>query len=345
MGDIKKLAGQTIWYGVSSIFGRFLNYLLTPLLTIIFATADYGKITTLFAVAAFLNIIYTYGMETAYFRFSTQHDEKKVYNTTSTSVILSTLIFTAVLYFFAEPIAAYLEIPAHPEYIIWMLLIVALDTLVVMPFARLRHTGRPRKYALIKILNVLINIGLILFFLVYCKGQYLEKKNSFFAFLYNPSIDIGYVIIANLIASSITWLMLWKEFFQFKPAINSGFWKEMMNYSWPLIIVGFGGMVNELIDRFMLLKLYPGTTEQAYSQTGIYGANYKLAIIIVLFIQAFRLGAEPFFFKQSTDKNAPHTYARVMKFFVIVCCFCFLLVTLFLGVWKYFMGTNPLYYT
>jgi O-antigen/teichoic acid export membrane protein len=345
LSGIKKLAGQTIWYGVSSIFGRFLNYLLTPLLTIIFATADYGKITTLFAVAAFLNIIYTYGMETAYFRFSLQHDEKKVYNTSNTSIVLTTLIFTALLYFLAKPIAAYLEIPAHPEYIVWMLLIVALDTFVVMPFARLRYLGRPRKYALIKILNVLINIGLILFFLVFCKGEYLEKKNTFFAFLYNPAIGIGYVIIANLIASGVTWLMLWKEFFQFKLQINTSFWKEMMHYSWPLVIVGFGGMVNELIDRFMILKLYPGTTEQAYSQSGIYGANYKLAIIIVLFIQAFRLGAEPFFFKQAADKNAPRTYARVMKFFVIVCCFCFLLVTLFLGIWKYFMGTNPLYYT
>jgi O-antigen/teichoic acid export membrane protein len=154
------------------------------------------------------------------------------------------------------------------------------------------------------------------------------------------------VIIANLVASGITLLLLSKEFLQFQFRLNKSFWKEMMIYSWPLIIVGFGGMVNEMIDRFMILKLYSGTTEQAYTQSGIYSANYKLAVLIVLFIQAFRLGAEPFFFKQSTDQNAAQTYARVMKFFVIACCFCFLGVVLFLDIWKYFMGTaHPEYYT
>jgi O-antigen/teichoic acid export membrane protein len=128
--------------------------------------------------------------------------------------------------------------------------------------------------------------------------------------------------------------------------LNPAFWKKMMSYSWPLIIVGFGGMVNEMIDRFMILKLYPGNTEEAYSQAGIYSANYKLAVLIVLFIQAFRLGAEPFFFKQSTEQHAQKTYARVMKFFVLACCFCFLAVVLFLDIWKYFMGTrHPEYYT
>jgi O-antigen/teichoic acid export membrane protein len=154
------------------------------------------------------------------------------------------------------------------------------------------------------------------------------------------------VIIANLIASGVTLLFLAKEFFQFKFKPDANFWKEMMRYSWPLIIVGFGGMINETIDRIMLLKFYPGTTEQAFSQSGIYSANYKLAVLIVLFIQAFRMGAEPFFFKQSTSENAQRTYARVMKFFVIACCFCFLAVVLFLDIWKYFMGTrHPEYYT
>jgi len=153
-------------------------------------------------------------------------------------------------------------------------------------------------------------------------------------------------LIANLAASGITLLLLFKELFQFRFNFKFTFWKEMMSYSWPLIIVGFGGMINEMIDRFMILKLYPGNTEEAYSQSGIYGANYKLAVLIVLFIQAFRLGAEPFFFKQSTELNAQRIYARVMKFFVIACCFCFLAVVLFLDIWKYFMGTaHPEYYT
>jgi O-antigen/teichoic acid export membrane protein len=215
-----------------------------------------------------------------------------------------------------------------------------------MPFAKLRFEGRPRKFAAIKILNILINVGLVIFFLVVCKNAHEKDADNFFTNIYNPKIGLGYVILANLAASGITLLLLAKELFQFRFQFNPRFWKEMMSYSWPLIIVGFGGMINETIDRIMLLKLLPGTTEDAFSQSGIYSANYKLAVLIVLFIQAFRMGAEPFFFKQSTSENAQRTYARVMKFFVISCCFCFLGVTLFLDIWKYFMGTKrPEYYT
>jgi len=346
LSGIKILAGQTIWYGLSSIFGRFLNYLLTPLLVTIFATGEYGKISTLFTIAAFLNIVFTYGLETSYFRFAAIEPEKKVYNTCSSSLIISTALLTGVLLLLSQTIAGFLEMPAHPEYISWVILIVALDTLAVMPFAKLRHEGRPRKFAAIKILNILINVGLVVFFLVVCKNAHEKNAGNIFSDLYDPGIGLGYVIIANLIASGMTFLLLSKEFLQFRFRLNPVFWKQLIKYSWPLVIVGFGGMVNETIDRIMLLKLYPGTTEEAFSQSGTYSANYKLAVIIVLFIQAFRMGAEPFFFKQSTNENAQRTYARVMKFFVIACCFCFLGVTLFLDIWKYFMGTaHPEYYT
>ncbi|MBC7873664.1 MAG: oligosaccharide flippase family protein [Ferruginibacter sp.] len=346
MSSIKKLAGQTLWYGASSIFGRFLNYLLTPLLVTIFASSEYGKISTLFTIAAFLNIVYTYGLETSYFRFSSLQPETKVYNTCSSSIILTTILITGLLLLSTQSVASFLEMPDHPEYILWVIIIVALDTLTVMPFAKLRFEGRPRKFAAIRILNILINVGLVVFFLVVCKNAYESKAGNFFATLYNPKIGLGYVILANLFASALTLLLLAKEFFQFRFRLNPAFWKEMMKYSWPLIIVGFGGMINETIDRIMLLKLYPGTTQEAFSQSGIYSANYKLAVLIVLFIQAFRMGAEPFFFKQSTSENAQRTYARIMKFFVIACCFCFLGVTLFLDIWKYFMGTaHPEYYT
>jgi O-antigen/teichoic acid export membrane protein len=346
LSGIKKLAGQTIWYGLSSIFGRFLNYLLTPLLVTIFATGEYGKISTLFTIAAFLNIVFTYGLETSYFRFSSLQPESKVYNTCSSSLIITTSLFTALLLLFSANIAGFLEMPAHPEYISWVIWIVALDTLAVMPFAKLRYEGRPRKFAAIKILNILINVGLVVFFLVVCKKAHEKGSDHFFASFYNPGIGLGYVIIANLVASGLTLVLLSKEFLQFRFRLNPVFWKKMMAYSWPLIIVGFGGIVNETIDRIMLLKLYPGNTEEAFSLSGIYSANYKLAVIIVLFIQAFRMGAEPFFFKQSTSEIAQRTYARVMKFFVIACCFCFLGVTLFLDIWKYFMGTaHPEYYT
>ncbi|HWR32346.1 MAG TPA: oligosaccharide flippase family protein [Chitinophagaceae bacterium] len=346
MSGIKKLAGQTIWYGMSSIFGRFLYYLLTPLLVTIFETGEYGKISTLFTIAAFLNIVYTYGLETSYFRFASLEPEKKVYNTCSSSLLITSILFSAILLFFTKGIAGFLEMPAHPEYIIWIILIVALDSLAVMPFAKLRYEGRPRKFAAIKVLNILINVGLVIFFLVICKKAYERNSDSIFSSLYDPKIGLGYVIIANLIASGLTLILLSKEFLQFRFRLNPAFWKRLMKYSWPLLIVGFGGMINETIDRIMLLKLYPGTTEEAFSQSGIYSANYKLAVIIVLFIQAFRMGAEPFFFKQSTSENAQKTYARVMKFFVIACCICFLGVTLFLDIWKYFMGTaHKEYYT
>lgn len=340
MSGIKKLAGQTLWYGLSSIFGRFISYLLVPLLTGLLDEAEYGKISTLFVIAAFLNIIFTYGMETSYFRFSSLQPEQKVYNTASTSIWISTVLFSILLYFFIQPIADFYELSKNPEYVFWVIGIVALDTLAVMPFAKLRHEGRPRKYAAIKILNIVINVGLVVFFFVVCKKAFEKTPDSFFAKLYKPEIGIGYVIIANLIASGVTLLLLAKELFQFSPKLSPKFWKEMMQYSWPLIIVGFGGMINETIDRTMLLKLLPGSTEENFAESGIYSANYKLAILIVLFIQAFRLGAEPFFFKQSTSENAPRTYARVMKFFIITCCFCFLGVTLFLDIWKHFMSVN-----
>jgi O-antigen/teichoic acid export membrane protein len=346
LSGIKKLAGQTIWYGMSSIFGRFLNYLLTPLLATIYGAGDFGRITTLFTIAAFLNIVFTYGLETSYFRFASIEPEKKVYNTCSSSLLITTLLFSAILLFFTKDIAGFLEMPDQPEYILWVILIVALDTLAVMPFAKLRLEGRPRKFAAIKIMNILINVGLVVFFLVVCKDAHEKNAGNIFSDLYDPKTGLGYVIIANLIASGITLVLLSKEFLQFRFRLNPIFWKQLIKYSWPLVIVGFGGMINETIDRIMLLKLYPGTPDEAFSQSGIYSANYKLAVIIVLFIQAFRMGAEPFFFKQSTAENAQRIYARVMKFFVIACCFCFLGVTLFLDIWKYFMGTvHKEYYT
>ena len=346
LSSIKKLAGQTIWYGLSSIFGRFLNYLLTPLLTTIFFTDEYGVISLLFGYAAFLNIFYTYGMETSYFRFASIEPEKKVYNTATSSLWITTILFTILLLFLRKPLAAFIDIPLHPEYISWIILIVAMDTLAVMPFAKLRHEGRPRKYAFIKILNIVINVALVIFFLVICKNAHEKNPSGFLGKLYDPSVGLGYVIIANLVASGITLLLLAKELFMFRPVLSPLFWKQMMIYSWPLIIVGFGGMINERIDLFMIQQLSSESVTVARSQVGIYSANYKLAVLIVLFIQAFRLGAEPFFFKQSTQENAQRVYARVMKFFVIACCFCFLAVTLYLDIWKYFMGVaHPEYYT
>lgn len=285
-------------------------------------------------------------METSYFRFSSIEPEQKVYNTASSSLCITTLLLTIALLFLRKPLAAFIDIPQHPEYISWIILIVALDTLAVLPFAKLRYEGRPRKYAFIKVLNIVINVGLVIFFLVVCKNAHEKNPSGFLGKWYNPSIGLGYAILANLIASAVTLLLLAKELFQFRFKLDLVFWKQLLLYSWPLVIVGFGGMINERIDLFMIQHLSSESASVAKSQVGIYSANYKLAVLIVLFIQAFRLGAEPFFFKQSREENAQRVYARVMKFFVIACCFCFLGVTLYLDIWKYFMGTaHPEYYT
>jgi O-antigen/teichoic acid export membrane protein len=338
LSNIKTLAGQTFWYGFSNIFGRFLNYLLTPLLTGIYDPSKYGDISLLFAAAAFLNIVFTYGMETAYFRFNNSHPERDVYATGLFSLLLTTVILTAVLMIPVPAIAGFMKMPGHPEYLKWVIWIVALDTLAVLPFSKLRYEGKPRKFAAIKILNILVNVGLVVFFLVLCKGQHDKGANNIWAVLYRPQIGIGYVFLANLAASALTLLFLARELFSFSPRFNGPLLKEMLIYTAPLLIVGFGGMINETIDRFMIVQQFNGTVEEAKAANGIYSANYKLALLIVLFIQAFRLGAEPFFFREAKSEGAQKTYARVMKFFVIACCFCFLAVVLYLDIWKHFMG-------
>lgn len=277
-------------------------------------------------------------METAYFRFTNIYPEKSVYNTGQFTLILSTLVFTAILLIPVPSIARLMKLDNHPEFVTWVIWIVALDTLAVLPFSKLRYEGRPRKFAFIKILNILINVGLVIFFLVLCKGQHEKNADNIWAVIYNPRIDIGYVFLANLVASALTLLFLSKELMSFRPKADMKLLREMFIYTAPLIIVGFGGMINETIDRFMIVQRFSGTVAEAKSANGIYSANYKLALLIVLFIQAFRMGAEPFFFKEAASGNAPRTYARVMKFFVIACCFCFLGVVLFLDIWKHFMG-------
>jgi len=340
LSGIRQLANQTIWYGLSNIFGRFINYLLTPILLYIYAPEEFGDISILFAYAAFLNIIFTYGMETSYFRFNQEIEEKKVFNTAFTSLILTTIVFSLLLILPVQYVANFMEIGAHPEYVIYVVAIVALDTLAVLPFSKIRFEGRPRKFAFIKLANILINFALVIFFLLVCKPLQEKGNDGLLASVYNPEIGIGYVFLAGLIASGITLLLLTKELRNFKFSFDKKLFTELIIYSTPLIIVGFGGMINETIDRFMIVMRFDGTVSAAKAANGIYSANNKLAILIVIFIQTFRMGAEPFFFKTSSKENAKETYARIMNFFVIGTCICFLSVVLFLDVWKYFMSID-----
>ena len=333
------MAGQTVWYGASSIAARFLNYLLTPYLTAKLSGPGYGDVSVIYAAIPFLNVLFTYGLETAYFRFSQKEEFKKdIYSTSSISIFISTIVLTGLLLLSHSSFAHWLKLDAHPEFIIYSALIIAFDTLTTLPFAKLRQQGRPKKFALIRIFSIFITIFLTWFFISVCPKIVASDPEGFVAKYFVKNYGVGYVIIANLISSFITLLLLSKELFSFKWKFNITIWKTIMLYSLPLIIAGFGGMINETFDRIMLLWWAPvHGIDAAKNEVGIYSACYKLSILITLFIQAFRMGAEPFFFKQSQGENPQRTYARVMKFFVITITVMFLAVALYLDIWKYFI--------
>src|SRR5215213_8391143 len=339
MSGIKKLAGQTLWYGASSIAARFLNYLLTPYLTFALTGPAYGEMSLVYAAIPFLNVIFTYGLETAYFRYSkNKEQETDVYNTSMVSLIISTSILTAVLILFNKQLAALIGIKEHPEYFTWSAFIIAFDTLTALAFAKLRYEGRPVKFASVRIAGILINIALTFFFLSVCPKIQQKDPKSFIGTFYNPAIGVGYVIIANLAQSFFTLLLLSKEMLAFRWRFNAKLWKEIILYSSPLILAGFAGMINETFDRIMLNWWSSAATDQAAKiEVGTYSACYKLSILITLSIQAFRMAAEPFFFSAAQEQQSQRIYARVMKFFVITICFMFLFVVLFLDVWKHFI--------
>ncbi|HMZ45890.1 MAG TPA: oligosaccharide flippase family protein [Chitinophagaceae bacterium] len=338
MSGIKKLAGQTMWYGLSTIAAKFINYILTPYITFKFTNAQYGEMSIIYSFIPFMNIIFTYGMETAYFRYANTYDAKKIYNTISISIIISSIIFSVIMLLMAKPLTTLLTIEADNNYLVLAVCIIFLDALSTLPFAKLRQENRPLKFAFIRITSILINVFCIYFFLSLCPNWLKENPTHWCSKFYQPNFAVGYILIANIVQSLFTLLLLSKEFFSFSLNFDTKLWKEMMLYSLPLIIAGFGGMINETFDRIMLSWWAPVQTEMAAkSEVGIYAACYKLSILITLSVQAFRMGAEPFFFKKSKDADAKKTYARVMNFFVITVCFMFLLVALYLDIWKHFI--------
>jgi O-antigen/teichoic acid export membrane protein len=334
LSGIKKLAGQTLWYGVPRIVSRFLNFGVSLLGFQLFDPNGSYAYTQIYAVIPFLNILFTYGLETSFFRFAQTHDRQKLYNTLNVSVIVSTILFTLLLFWFKGPLTDFIEMEKHPEYVTWMIWILFFDTLYTLPMAKLRLEERPRKYAFINVTGIMINIAIVLFFFYVAKPAYENDRYTFLGQLYSPSIGIGYFIIANLVGSALTLALLYKEFAQFRFVFDKQLWKEVMIYSYPLIIVGFGGMINEMLSRLVYRKVLHESAHQEEFELGVFGANYKLAVLITIFIQVFKLAAEPFFFNQSKNEGAQKMYARVMKFFVIACCLMFLFVALFLDAWK-----------
>lgn len=337
MTGIKTLVSQTAIYGLSSILGRLLNFLLVPLYTAVFQPHEYGVVSILMSVIAFAMIVFTYGIETAFFHFSSKTEKpKQVYSTGLMSLTLSSVAFSLLIYFNNDSIAEALHISSNPEYISWLLTIVVLDTITTLPFAKLRLENRALRFAAIRITNIGVNIGLNLFFILLCPYLLsLESPPSFIEKWYDPELGIGYIFIANLCASAVMFLMLIPEVLKIKPIFDVDIWKKMMKYSLPLLVGGLAFVTNELADRLLLEYLLPN--DIATAQVGIYSACYKIAIFMTLFVQAFRYGAEPFFFSQAKNENAKQQYALVMHYFVAFTAFIFLAVNVFIDFIKHFI--------
>jgi O-antigen/teichoic acid export membrane protein len=342
LNPFKKLAGQTAIYGLPTIVGRLLNYLLVPLYTRTFLTAEYGVVTEMYAYVAFIYVVLSYGMETAFFRFLTQENEhKKVFGTSVLSLLVTSTLFTLAGFIFSGNISQFMGYPGHPEYIRWFILILATDAISTIPYANLRFLNKPFRFALIKIVNIATNIGFNLFFIVLCPYLLAHPPgglvSSIIQKVYDPSIGIGYIFISNLFASVLSFVMLLPDILRIKLKFDFTLLRNMLAYAWPLLIFGLAGIVNETFDRVILKHLLPESSNPM-AQLGIYGACYKVSILMTLFIQTYRYAVEPFFFDHSRHAKAKETYARLMHFFIIICLLIFLVIMLFEDIVILFIG-------
>lgn len=334
---LKKLAGQTAMYGLPTIVGRLLNYALVPYLTHIFAPEAYGTVTVFFSYMTFLNVFFTYGMETGLFNFSVHESNKDlVYSTALRSIFVTTILLVLPVILFSDKIASLVLFPGHGNLVTWVILIVAMDALTAIPFAKLREQNRPKRFAAIKIINIIINLGMNFFFFSLCKHAFENAPDSFFGNFYNPEIGIGYTFVAQLIANVVSFFFLIPELSRIRYGFDKAILKKMLRYSLPLLIVGLAGMTNEAMDRILLKYILPKGIADA--QVGIYGACYKIAILMTIFTQAFKYAAEPFFFSHQKEKDAHKLYGKVMTVFVIFGLTIFLGTTLNLSWIKHFVG-------
>ncbi|MEX0988430.1 MAG: oligosaccharide flippase family protein [Bacteroidales bacterium] len=339
MNPIKQLFGQTAVYGMGIVLPRLLNYLLlTPFYTRIFDTGEYGIVTELYAYVVFLLVVLTYGMETGFFRFaSSKENRNTVYTSILVTVLFTTILFIMLVFTFIKPIALGLGYAGEPQYIKWLTLIVGMDAFTAIPFARIRLFNKPGKYAIIRIAEVLVNIGLNWFFLFFCARN---QESSWVMKVYNPEIGVGYVLISNLAASVLKLILLLPEIFAaLKGYIDTKLLKNILRYSYPLLIAGLAGTINEALDR-VLLKHLIDVADNPMSQLGIYGANYKIAVLMTLYVQMFKYAAEPFFFSKSDQKDARQLYADVLIFFILPGLLIFLGVMLYIDYFKLFIGVD-----
>lgn len=340
MQPLRRLASQTIVYGMSSIIGRFLNYLLVPLYTYYFAPAEYGIVAELYAYMGFLTVLLLLGMETGYFRYraDTKWTADLVYATALRSILSFNGIALSLILIFLQPIAVTLRYTEHPEYLAWMVMILGLDAIGALAFAKLRAENRALRFAGIKFIEILVNVGLNLILIGYCRQAHILNPDSWAGQWWNPNIGVGYVLLANLFASGLKLLLLMVELSGIRAGFNWDLLRQMLRYSLPMVLIGLAGIVNEMLDRVILKYLLPYDAVTNMAQLGIYSACYKLSIVMSLFIQAFRYAGEPFFFAYADKSDARRIYADVLHYFVIFCVLVFLIVTLYIEVFKYFVG-------
>ncbi len=322
MSQIKKLAGQTAYYGISSILGRVLNFLLLPIWTDRLVRSEYGAVTELYAYVALCLIVYTFGMETAFFRFSNKTNAKEAYNSTATAVLSTSAFFSALIYLLSDQIANALGNGVEQQYVQYMAAILFIDGLIAIPFAKLRLEQKALKFALIKVSVISTTIILNLLFIMVLPdisaGKYLiglqETVNKF----YNPSLGIGYIFIANLLANLLYLPLLWKQLLQIKLSIHWSTFKPMLVYALPIFLMGLGGMFNEQGYALILKHVFPEDLGISGDDAlGVFSGAFKLSVVMMLGIQAFRYAAEPFFFSHAENKEAPALFARIMHYFVV----------------------------
>lgn len=326
MAGLKSLAKETAIYGVSSIVGRFLNYLLVPVYTIALpaSSGGYGVVTNIYAWVALILVLLTCGMETGFFRFANkgQDDPMRVYSTTLLSVSIGSLVFVVLGLLFLEPIAGWLEYGEHPWYIGMMMIVVAMDAIQSIPFAYLRYKKRPIKFAALKLLFIFLNIVLNLFYYVILEGN-----------------DVGYAFLFNLVCTSVVMVCMIPELRGFTYVLDKELLKRMLRYSLPLVILGVAGILNQVADKIIFPFVYPDEAE-ATIQLGIYGAASKIAMIMAMFTQAFRFAYEPFVFGKSKEKDSREMYAQAMKFFIIFTLLAFLAVMFYLDILRHVIGRD-----
>lgn len=296
--------------------------------------SDTATFSVIYSLIPFLNIVFTYGLETAFFRFAKDYPAKKVYAVFLTSVIVSSSILSIILYAIAPQLTYALEGTDHPEFFRWMVFILFFDTIAAIVFSKIRFEEKPKRFALAKMLNIVLHLGLFTFFLVFLPWLALHYPKSSLLIIYDSSIGIGYYIIANIIASIASLLFLYKDLFSFQWLWDAVLMRKVLKYSLPLLLVGLGGMINELLSRVCYQRIAIGSPEDLKHELGVFSACYKLVVLITIFIQMYKLAVEPFFFKKSSETDAKPTYARLMKMYVIASCFMYLFIVLFLDVWK-----------